>query len=422
MLRTGLRTGALLLLLLILGLGVARVFGLRYAKGDVYPPYSTLRSDPLGTRILLEALDRIDRLTARRNLGPLQHLWEDPGETIFLLGVAPAGLDSDASDDDLEIEALVRQGARAVIAAAPVAWTPAADAPAAGEPPDGTEDDQGKNGRDGDRKKTPAWPPIGQDLSPEGSKRQPLGRLLGFQIEQAPLPSDQDGAPVADVARLAAGRGTGLDLPETLPWHTSLCFTKLGPDWRVIYARGGRAVLIERDLGRGSLVLSADSFVLSNEALSREPRAPLVSWLVGGNRTVIFDETHLGVAEQPGVASLMRRYRLEGFVVAILLVAGLFVWRASVSFVPPPPDPGDGGDETVTGRDAAAGLVTILRRGIPPAEILRVCRKEWTKTFENRRPDLVAALEALTEEAADPVEGYRRISRTLKEMKVHYER
>jgi len=45
----------------------------------------------------------------------------------------------------------------------------------------------------------------------------------------------------------------------------------------------------------------------------------------------------------------------------------------------------------VTGRDAAAGLVTILKRGIPASDVLRVCRTVWIRTFQRRRPDLVAA-------------------------------
>jgi hypothetical protein len=214
----------------------------------------------------------------------------------------------------------------------------------------------------------------------------------------------------------------GAGLPETLPWHAAFGFADLAEGWRVIYARAGKPVLIERDLGRGSLVVSADSFVLSNEALAADPRAPLVSFFVGRNRSVAFDETHLGVLERQGVASLMRRYALHGFVAVILLVAVLFVWRASVPFVPPGDEPDPGSAEAVTGREAAAGLVTILRRGIPVSDVLRVCRTLWTRTFERRRPDLVAALEGLTVEAADPVEGYRRISRTLQEMKVNHER
>jgi len=392
----------LLALLGVLGLGVARLLALRAAQGDVYARYSTLRSDPFGARILMEGLREIDGLRVRRNTAPLSHLWEDPDETLFLLGASPLHLDSDASDDDLEIEALVRQGARAVIAVAPVG-----DAKA-------TKDDE--------TDKTRPEPPADDDPVLDQPKRQAFNRLLGFKVEHAPLPEDEDHEPVADVARRASGPSVAPELPETLPWHTTLCFTDLAADWRVIYVRAGRPVLIERHLGRGSLVLSADSFVLSNESLSLDPRAPLVSWLVGTNRTVVFDETHLGVVDRQGVASLMRRYRLHGCVAAILLAAVLFVWRASVSFLPPREEQDAGSGEAVTGRDAAAGLVTILRRGIPASDLLRVCRTVWNRTFQRRRPDLVAALERMTEEAADPVEGYRRISRTLQEMKVTYER
>ena len=36
--------------------GVAHLLVLRFQTGDVYAPYSTLRSDPLGTRVLFESL------------------------------------------------------------------------------------------------------------------------------------------------------------------------------------------------------------------------------------------------------------------------------------------------------------------------------------------------------------------------------
>ena len=419
--RSRLQAWMLLALLGVLGLGVTRLLALRAAHGDIYARYSTLRSDPFGARILMDALREIDGLRVRRNTAPLRHLWEDPGATLFLLGASPFDLESDASDDDLEIEALVRQGARAVIALAPVR-----DRPPAGD--DQEKKDEARDGRVGDRRKsgrdrkTPFGPPIEDDQLPDEPKRQTFNTLLGFKMEHAPLPEDDDHEPIADVARRTTEPGAGPDLPETLSWHTTLCFTDLARDWKVIYARAGRPVLIERALGRGSLVLSADSFVLSNEGLSRDPKAPLISWLVGTNRTVVFDETHLGVLDRQGIASLMCRYRLHGFVAAILLAAVLFVWRSSVSFIPPREEKDAEEGEAVTGRDAAAGLVTILKRGIPASDVLRVCRTVWIRTFQRRRPDLVAALEALREEAANPVEGYRRISRTLMEMKVNYER
>jgi len=413
---------ALLALLLALGLGVARLFGLRFSMGDVYPRYSTLRSDPLGARILLEALRRIDDLTVRRNTGPLSRLWDDPAATLFVLGTGPSMLEEGASDDDLELEALIRHGMRAVIAVVPITAAPLASE-------DGDEGvkggkrapDRKETGR-GREKEQPARPPLDETLFPQETPRAPLSRLLGFQVTRVPLPQDEDEEPMADVARREGKRPAGVDLPETLPWHTMLCFADLASDWRVIYTRAGHPVLIERDLGRGSLVLSADSYVLSNEALAREPRAALISWLIGEHRTIVFDETHLGIEERPGIAALMRRYGLHGLIFAALLLGVLFVWRASASFVPPHEEPGAAAGEVVSGRDAAAGLVTLLRRGIPQSDVLRVCREEWKKTFRHRRPELVSALEVFTDDAADPVETYRRISRTLQEMKINYER
>ena len=39
---------ALVLLLFVAGL--AKLFGLRFEQGDIYPRYSTLRADPYGTK------------------------------------------------------------------------------------------------------------------------------------------------------------------------------------------------------------------------------------------------------------------------------------------------------------------------------------------------------------------------------------
>src|SRR2546427_9645317 len=56
----------LLVLLAVFVLGVGRLFQLRFEAGDVYPPYSSLRADPLGTKALFESLE-IDRKSTRLN-------------------------------------------------------------------------------------------------------------------------------------------------------------------------------------------------------------------------------------------------------------------------------------------------------------------------------------------------------------------
>ena len=66
----------LLALLLAVGFcsGLARLFTLRYESGDVYPPYSTLRADPLGAKGIYEAVGQLRGVETRRNFQPLKKL------------------------------------------------------------------------------------------------------------------------------------------------------------------------------------------------------------------------------------------------------------------------------------------------------------------------------------------------------------
>jgi hypothetical protein len=51
-------------------LGVGRLFVLRFKAGDMYPAYSTLRSDPLGAMVFYESLKHTGRIVVSRNFGP----------------------------------------------------------------------------------------------------------------------------------------------------------------------------------------------------------------------------------------------------------------------------------------------------------------------------------------------------------------
>jgi hypothetical protein len=205
-------------------------------------------------------------------------------------------------------------------------------------------------------------------------------------------------------------------------------FDRLGANWSVIYTRDKHPVLIERRFGSGSLVFAADSYFVSNEALRNDRHPKLLAWLAGRNTTVLFDETHLGVLETPGVATLVRNYRLHGFVIGLVLLAGLFVWKNTASFVPAyDEDITETRNDAVAGRDSAAGFVNLLRRSISSADVLAVCFTEWKKARAHGRADLSARTErmaaAIAEEEAkpdrekDPVESYRRIARILIERK-----
>ncbi len=77
------RNATLVVLLLALLLGVIQLFLLRFQAGDIYPAYSSLRSDPLGTRAFYESLAKFDHLNIQRNYQILSSLKPDANTVLF---------------------------------------------------------------------------------------------------------------------------------------------------------------------------------------------------------------------------------------------------------------------------------------------------------------------------------------------------
>jgi hypothetical protein len=110
---------------------------------------------------------------------------------------------------------------------------------------------------------------------------------------------------------------------------------------------------------------------------------------------VVFNEIHLGVMEQPGMGSLLREYRLQGVAVIVLLLALLYIWQNSFPLAPAPQTRPSEQASLVMGRDARMGLVNLLRRGLPPRRLLRVCLEHWKDTAGRRaNPATLAEMEA----------------------------
>ena len=210
-------------------------------------------------------------------------------------------------------------------------------------------------------------------------------------------------------------------LPVSISWHTALYFDILEEEeWRVIYAVNGFPVIIERNFGKGTIVLSSDSYFLSNEAMRNERHAELLAWLIGSNPEILFDETHFGVMESPGIASLIRKYGLSWFVAGLVLLAGLFVWKNAFSFVPPHKDTlTDGGE---VGKDITTGLINLLRQNISSHKVLSMCFDEWKKSFSRQKDSdtvveeirsVIRAENTRPSRERDPVKCYKTISSIL---------
>jgi hypothetical protein len=200
-------------------------------------------------------------------------------------------------------------------------------------------------------------------------------------------------------------------LPAQLRWGSEVHF-QLAADspWRVLYRRGGEPVMIERTLGKGSIVLVGDAYVLSNEALQRDRSATLLAWLIEPHTTIAFSESHLGLQENRGIAALARQYGLAGACIALVVAAGLFIWNRMALFVPSAAER----EEIALSYNQTAGLEALLRRALSPGELAAASVEEWRKTA---RPADIARVDAAllsVPRNASPVSTYNTIVRLLR--------
>jgi len=293
-----------LIFLIIVGLfvfGVFRLLVLRFEEGDVYPAYSSLRSDPLGTKVLYDSLVNLKKNVIRRNYRPL-HRFEPAGNTtFFFLGADMRHPELNDGGAIKKIEEIVSAGGRVVISFRPLNPGQSRHGRDTGKKKKGLSTDKTHETGEKDRQK--------RDESIKGDRsghRRPAG---GEKVEKADAAKKDDDTESIEESwgftfkyesgDTATGNATpvrrelrGRKLP-VVTWHTALYFEKLEADWKIIYKRNGHPVLIEKSFKGGTVVLSSDSYFFSNEALRKERHAGLLTWVIGKSAGLVFDESHL---------------------------------------------------------------------------------------------------------------------------------
>src|SRR5579871_5620241 len=98
---------------------LVQLLSLRLERGDVYPPSSTLRPDPLGTRAFYEALPETGTYRVARGYVELDRELAQKPATLFILGLPAEELADFDPDEITQLGQYVWNGGRVVITLAP---------------------------------------------------------------------------------------------------------------------------------------------------------------------------------------------------------------------------------------------------------------------------------------------------------------
>jgi hypothetical protein len=391
--------------------GVIKLFIMRFEAGDVYPVYSSLRADPLGTKVFYESLNNLQDISTSRNYQPLSKIGDGRTATIFYFGLRADSLKYVDSHEVKKLEAMATKGSQLVILFYP----------------------EKKNFFEYKEKEKEKWK-TREENSRDVQKKESqspaedyyehnsyLEKHWGFVLAYNKLSDETEAA-----GKLAVDK---YSLPQSISWHSALYFDRLDSAWKNVYTLKEYPVFIERNFGKGRIILSTDTYFVSNEALRKERHPELLVWLVGNNKEIIFDETHLGINENPGIAALAREYHLHGFFAGVILLGALFIWKNSFSLVPPYDESLASYEGNLSaGKDYISGFASLLRRNITAPDLLTVCFNEWGKTFHYRLRNLnnelkqiqsiIESDKKLPTKEQNPLSAYKQISKILSERKI----
>ncbi|MBP6602099.1 MAG: hypothetical protein KA250_09875 [Verrucomicrobiales bacterium] len=389
--------------------GFLSILEKRFAEGGIYPHYASNRSDPMGTSVLYESLGQMEGLEVRRNLTFLNTVEGlDENTAILLLGYPRESFDLLRAPGDSKVMEAVEKGARLIITMNPELVPEVYQPLRSGEEDDWNEkrkkvreraSQSGQAGKEADEKEVKKEAEEEEKRKKEQEEEEArlekeevdlIGPLLRKKIDFTILPLSgyerpEDGWPVKVGKTLPGGK-----LPSRLPsWHSQFRF-QVSESWKTVGMIETEPVVIERQYGAGSIVLTTDSYFVSNESLHKEANPEFLTWLIGGKNRVVFDETIHGSEESGGAMKLIRRYRAHGVFFGLFFFLVLWAWRSASSLVPGSDDRDRGlvsADGMVVGEGTGSGFIRLLRRSIPSRQLLEQCVAAWKGSLVTDLPE-----------------------------------
>lgn len=387
----------LVLLGVVLMTGFYMVLERRFLEGGLYPHYASHRSDPLGTSVFYETLERLGTWEVSRNRKPLDTRKDLDGETaILLLGYPREDFLDLRVPADSEMLRAVDAGARLVITLNPD-FVPEVYQPSVSE-----EEEEWLEERRRIREERLRRSLAGEDEEEEKEKKESEEENLEREM------ADLFGARFTTRTGFTFATLEGFERPEggweTVPgetlapegvpaelpyWRSQFRFELRDPAWKAVALVGEDPVVIERRWGRGSLVVTTDSYFVSNESLHFGGEPGFLLWLLGDKKKVVFDETVHGTSESGGAMKLIRRHRAHGVFFGLFVFLILWAWRSASSLVPGNEDLEGGivsAGGAVAGEETGSGFIRLLRRSVLPSELIPRCVEVWKGTLSAELP------------------------------------
>lgn len=422
-------------LLIVFLAGIWLIFEWRFRSGDIYPPGSSLRSDPRGAGVFYETLEEIPGIAVARNFEHYRKLEGAPGRMLLFVGASFWFVDGYQRRPEISaLEKFALEGGRIVVTLNPQAAVRARVDEEVEEVKEEMRDalreksarEEGEGEGEGEKERGD-----GQDDDDEGdASMEALFKQLYTSLNASwglKLERQQEDAPEGGWRVRGTEALEGVTKRELPRWKSSQFFVDPGPEWEVLARVEGKPVLLRKEAGKGEILVSSDSRFLSNESLVLERCPRFLAWLVEGSREVIFDETHHGTRYRPGLMQMVGKYRLHGFFLGLGIFVALLTWRSATSLLP---GAQQGREESTAGRHgilgdaAASGLRKLLRRSLGAHEFLGAGFSAWREHAALLpRPvseAQLAAVEKIVRQesekgkaTADPVDAYRRIAKIL---------
>jgi hypothetical protein len=338
-------------------IAVAIVLSVRTAsKTNNYPPYSSLDIGEQGLRAFYE--------TARRLGTPVERSYNSLSKTVGTTGTliyARTDVDRLREEDKKELELyelVAKPGARLVFLINETAETfvSGADSKRPDSKAKDPADKDAVNQKQDEKtnKSTGSKKPVETLRTLWGVELKYVDTVLKKGLEEDAL----------------FGRGKWV----TRRWS----FSKWDDQWKPTAGSDGGVYLLERTFGSGSVVLLLGLESFTNKTLLTKVDSARIASTLSGPRPLIFDEAHLGVADDDTIAGYARQHHLEWLLLGLVTLASLYVWRSSVSFVPALPE--DRGAQ-IAGREAHLAFTSLLSQSIRRPDLPREMIGAWRDSF-----------------------------------------